>query len=95
MAVKETEQTKSLCKFCLIYGTKSLTIRDAFNTEEELFDHIEMEHDLVIRRLGETEAEAKKRVYAKNKRIGTGNCQCPNCIRKRRAVESWARQSKV
>jgi len=50
-----------------------------FDKDEDYYNHLEMEHDLVIRREYETADEATKRVYAKNSRIGTENCQCPSC----------------
>lgn len=71
------------CKYCII--TKGITIRDCFETEEELSNHMEMEHDLAIMRKGETEEEAKERVKAKNPRMGSLNCQCPACMEKRKA----------
>ena len=64
----------SLCFRILPYG----------NDSEEWFNHLEMEHDLVVRREGETEEEARKRVKAKNPRLGTENCQCPTCVRNRK-----------
>jgi hypothetical protein len=54
-----------------------------FETDEELFDHIEMEHDIPVRREGETAEEAMKRFKAKNTRAGGPDCQCPACLRQR------------
>ena len=50
-----------------------------FDKDDDYYNHLEMEHDLVIRRNNETADEAMKRVYAKNSRIGTKDCQCPGC----------------
>ena len=72
------------CKICIMEkGLKGSETNRFFATEEQLFDHLEDEHDLVVRREGETEAEANARVHAKNKRIGTENCRCPECKAKR------------
>jgi len=51
---------------------------------EDWYNHLEMDHDLVIRRKDETEEQAITRVKAKNPRMGTPNCQCPRCIAERR-----------
>ena len=78
--------TKSLigCRYCTT--EKGITVKDCFETEEEYFNHLEMEHDLVVRRPGETEEEAMERVKAKNPRTGTENCQCPACKQKRKIL---------
>ena len=73
---------RMLCKICVV--ERGCTIKDSFETEEELFNHIEMEHDIVVQRDGETEEEAWDRVKKKNPRIGAENCQCPDCKAKRR-----------
>lgn len=71
------------CKYCI--ATKGLRLdRDRlFETEEEFFDHIEMEHDLPVRREGETVEECMKRFKAKNPRASGPDCQCPACLHKR------------
>ena len=79
-----TEERK-LCKVCLVWGKPDnpgspLTFGDAFETDEELFNHLEMDHDLVVVRPGETREDALKRVLAKNKRIGTPGCRCLTCM---------------
>ena len=70
------------CKYCVM--EEGITVGDCFQTEEELAEHLEMEHDIVVRRPGETEEEARERAKAKNPRIGTDNCRCPVCKEKRR-----------
>lgn len=79
------------CKYCILTkGLRGSEIKEGkkcFGTEEELFNHIEMEHDLVINRGKETEKEAFERVKKKNPRIGTENCQCPACQNKRKLKE--------
>ena len=46
---------------------------------EELMNHLEVEHDLVIPRNGENEDQAWERITVKGTRIGTPQCQCPMC----------------
>ncbi|HDH45184.1 MAG TPA: hypothetical protein ENG66_07380 [Thermococcus sp.] len=81
-----------VCPYCV--AEKGLNIerdkgKHLFETEEEFFDHLEMVHDLVVRRKGETDEQARKRVEEKQKkvfgyvRIGSENCQCPSCKAKR------------
>lgn len=75
------------CKYCAI--ERGITVKDCFETEEEYFNHLEMIHDLIIRREGETAEEAEKRVKAKNPRIGTKDCQCPACKEKRKILSGF------
>lgn len=70
------------CKYCII--EKGITGKDGFETEEEFFEHIEMVHDIAVRRPGESHEEALERVREKNPRIGTDDCQCPGCKERRR-----------
>lgn len=67
------------CKYCI--ATKGLSLQSShlFQTEEELFEHIEMEHDIPVAREGETEEETMQRFKAKNKRAGGPDCQCLSC----------------
>jgi hypothetical protein len=71
------------CKYCI--ATKGLRLdRDRlFETDEELIEHIEMEHDIPVRREGETEEETMRRFKAKNPRGGGPDCQCPACLHQR------------
>lgn len=71
------------CRYCI--ATKGLTMKSGhlFQTEEELIEHIEMEHDIPVAREGETEEETMARFKAKNPRAGGPNCQCPACLHKR------------
>ena len=52
---------------------------DALAGDDELHEHIEMEHDIALRREGETDQEAQARVLAKNPRMGGPDCRCPDC----------------
>jgi hypothetical protein len=71
------------CKYCI--ATKGLTLQSdhLFDTEDELIDHIEMEHDMPVEREGETEEQTMARFKAKNPRAGGPDCQCPACLRNR------------
>jgi len=84
------------CPFCV--AEKGLNLerdkgKHLFENEEEYFNHLEMVHDLVVRRKGETEEDAIKRVREKQKkefgfvRIGSENCQCPACKAKRKILK--------
>lgn len=71
------------CRYCIADKGLRLSSPWIFASEEELFNHIEMMHDLVVIRGGETDDEAFSRVKAKNPRIGIDDCQCPSCKAKR------------
>lgn len=65
------------CKLCVM--TKGLRMvdpdRPLFETDEALFDHMEAEHHVVVRREGESQEDADRRV------LTTGN-PCPQCREK-------------
>jgi len=71
------------CKYCI--ATKGLRLDSlwVFETEEELYNHIEMEHDIPVARKGETEEETMVRFQDKNPRAGGPDCRCPACMAKR------------
>lgn len=69
----------TLCPYCF----KILPFE---NDSGEWLNHLEMEHDLVVRRKGETKEEATERVKKKNLRMGTEDCQCPRCVMKRKLL---------
>ena len=78
------------CKYCVmtkgIRGTGENLVdgkQAMFDTYEELADHIEMEHDIPVQRENETDIECWSRFCVKNKRAGTENCQCPECVNNR------------
>lgn len=64
---------KIICKFC----------GQTYHTAELLCQHIESEHDIPVRRKGETDEQALSRFKAKNNRAGTSECQCPVCLSER------------
>jgi hypothetical protein len=71
------------CTYCI--ATKGLRLdRDRlFETDEEFYEHIEMEHDMPVQREGETDGECMRRFKAKNPRAGGPDCQCPACLHQR------------
>jgi hypothetical protein len=73
------------CKFCLLPGGQGVSFSkgNIFETQEELNDHIENEHDIAVQREDESMEEAQKRFEAKNKRAGTDECRCPSCVARR------------
>ena len=75
--VKEADKMATLCKYCV--AIKGATSKDAFETDEEFYNHVEMEHDIPVKRKGETHEQTMKRFKAKNKRAGTKDCQCLSC----------------
>lgn len=77
---------KIVCKICIeergLIGSE-LEER-GFNTNEELIQHIEKEHNIPVRRPNETEDEAiarVKKMYPEAGNIDT--CKCPQCRAKR------------
>lgn len=75
------------CRICVFEkGLRGSEIASLPKTEEELFDHMEREHHIVVRREGETAEQAEARVLAKYPEIQT----CPECGRNR-AAEGTAR----
>ena len=76
---------KIVCKICIEErGLIGSEIEErGFNSDEELFLHIENEHDIPVRRNGESEEQAMRR-FKENKRAGNPDlCRCPSCRAKR------------
>ena len=67
------------CKYCLFEKRTLVEKVSWFHSLEELMNHLEVEHDLVIPRNGENEDQAWERITVKGTRIGTPQCQCPMC----------------
>jgi len=76
------------CKYCIATKGFSLRTGQLFETDEELFDHIEMEHDIPVEREGENEEETMIRFRAKNPRAGGPDCRCPGCLAERGSIEA-------
>lgn len=74
-----------LCPFCLaVDGLKAEDIDEkSFPDDDAFADHLEEEHDIIVRRDDEDDDKATKRVKEKNPRIGTDKCKCPECLLKR------------
>lgn len=65
------------CKICIAKkGLRGCDIDSLFNTQDELNDHIEKVHHMVIVNESETEEEADARFIAKYPEART----CPDCI---------------
>jgi hypothetical protein len=71
------------CKYCIAIKGLRLDRDRLFETEDELIEHIEMEHDMPVAREGETEEQTMRRFKAKNPRAGGPDCQCPACLHRR------------
>ena len=54
-----------ICKYCIMEsGIKGSELEEKhLETDEDLFDHIESEHHIAVRRENETEEECMKRFY--------------------------------
>lgn len=72
-----------ICRYCVAIKGFSFKTGQVFQTEDELIEHIEMEHDMPVTRPGETEEETMTRFKAKNPRAGGPDCQCPACLHQR------------
>lgn len=72
------------CKFCLATnGLRGSEIADLPQTEEELYDHIEAVHHIVVKRHGETEKQATERFVGRYPAVKT----CDDCYN---VGASWA-----
>jgi len=73
------------CKICVaMHGLKGSEIGTLPKTQEELWDHIEKEHHIPVRRPGETELQCKERFYAANPEARSPKtCKCPECADRR------------
>lgn len=78
-----------ICKYCIMEsGIKGSELEEKhLETDEDLFDHIESEHHIAVRRENETVKECMKRFYkqypkAKNRET----CKCPECKIARKKV---------
>lgn len=80
--LKKVKTDKSLfaCKICVARYGLTLQEKDRiFETEEELFEHMENVHGIPVIREGETEADAKKRCAEKGIGEDVTKCQCEDC----------------
>lgn len=73
------------CRFCIITrGFKGSEIPSLPQTDEELYQHIEQEHHIPIKRDGETEDACAERFKREQPEAGGSNCKCPRCSRNAR-----------
>ena len=71
-----------VCKICIAkFGFKLADKEKTFETDEELYEHLENFHGLVVRRTqeGETEEQAKKRCVDKGIVPDRSKCRCEEC----------------
>ena len=72
------------CKYCIMYkGLKGSDVANLPQTEEELYNHIEHEHHIPVRRENENGEQCMARFKLENPEAGGPNCKCPNCIHER------------
>ena len=82
--------TKIVCKYCIMQvGLKGSDLANwpdkaDPNAEEWLYNHIESEHHIPVRREDETIRETKIRFGRAFPEAGGVNCKCPSCVRQRR-----------
>lgn len=68
------------CKICVArYGLRGSEIGDLPKTQEELAEHLENEHGMVVIREGETRQQADARCTAKGIVPDQTKCQCADC----------------
>lgn len=76
----ETDKSLLACKICVAKYGFTLQDKDRiFETEEELFEHMENVHGIPVIREGETEADAKNRCAEKGIVEDVTKCQCEDC----------------
>jgi hypothetical protein len=76
------------CRFCIMTrGLKGSEIASLPRTDEQLFEHIEREHHIPVRREGETPEQCRERFYRENPEAADpATCRCPACQESRRAA---------
>jgi len=69
------------CKYCILTrGLKGSEIPNLPETDEQLYQHIEAEHHIPVRRENETELQCKERFYRDNPQArNPATCKCPAC----------------
>jgi len=68
------------CKYCILTkGLRGSEIASLPQTDEELYQHIEREHHIPVRREGETAEQCMARFKSENPEAGGPNCKCPAC----------------
>ena len=73
-----------VCKICVSQkGYRLANKESSFGVDNELYDHVENEHGIPVRRDGETRKQAKKRCREKGITNNKDTCQCGDCKRLR------------
>ena len=68
------------CKYCIATkGLKGSDVDKLPKTEEELFQHIERDHHIPVKRENETKEETLARFQRENPEAGGPNCRCLFC----------------
>ena len=76
------------CKYCIAKLGFSLRDKDRiFETDEELYEHIENWHGIPVIREGETNKQAKQRCAKKGIVEDRKKCKCKDCQEERRKNE--------
>lgn len=71
-----------LCKYCAaMYGYKPQDlVKKMMGTQDELLNHIESEHHIPVKRVGETKEQALQRMRTTYPESGDpATCKCPVC----------------
>mgnify|MGYP001583873331 CR=1 FL=1 len=69
-----------VCQRCIVqFGFKLADKNKTFETDEELFEHLEMIHGIPVRREGETEKDCMKRTAKKGLSSDRNKCVCEEC----------------
>jgi hypothetical protein len=73
--------TKLVCKLCVAKrGLRGSDIAHAMETEAQLFEHIESEHHMPVRRDDETDEQALERLRRTHpESADPRTCKCPAC----------------
>lgn len=79
------------CKFCVMTkGLRGSEISSLPQTDEEFIEHIECDHNIPVRRPGETREQTMKRFYEKYPEAkNPATCKCPACTEKREAIKEF------
>ena len=77
--------TKCIAQFGFRFSDKSKT----FETDEELYEHMENVHGMVVMREGETEEQAEERCTKKGIIANRAICQCEECKILRSQLPLW------
>lgn len=70
----------NVCQKCIMqFGFRLSDKSKTFETDEELYEHIENVHGIFVMRKGETEQQAEERCAKKGIVADRSICQCEEC----------------